>query len=556
MNYHSSISQRFWLCIIPILFIWFALFLGNRPFATPDEGRYVEIPREMVATNDFVTPRLNGVKYFEKPPLFYWIQAGNIKLFGLQEWTMRLTTIFFGMLGCIAIYLFGRRFYNEYIGMTACLILATSPLYYAVSRIIILDMPVTTLTTLSLFAFLMTIHTSPGLYRRLWAWGFYIMCALGVLTKGLMVLAISGPVILIWSLATGRWKDLWPAYLPSGFIIFLLIAAPWHILASINNPEFFYKYFVVEHFLRYTTSMHMRSQPIYFFIPVLLLGFFPWVIFLWKGIKDAIQKNQSLEQRGITIFLLIWAGWTFVFFSISNSKLVTYILPCFPPLALILGAYAGKLLHFNNAHEVRNISLTFGIFLIVFAILGLFILWALPNLLDHRPYLISDFTILMGVFLSISFAAIIFTLQQRQKNSLSLIPLCAIALNLAVVRLMPELQRPSIKPLAQIIQQHKHNGDIVASYKTYYQDLPVYMNEVVNVIDVKGELEFGCEVEDCSKWMYEENKFLQLWKGDRRYFVIAQRKEIAALTQRIPTFRYFTLGSSNGNVLITNKEFP
>jgi hypothetical protein len=148
----------------------------------------------------------------------------------------------------------------------------------------------------------------------------------------------------------------------------------------------------------------------------------------------------------------------------------------------------------------------------------------------------------------------IFTLQQRQKLTLSLIPLCAIVLNLAVVRLMPELQRPSIKPLAKIIQHHKQSDDIVACYKTYYQDLPVYMNQTVNVIDVRGELEFGCEAEDCSKWMYDEKRFLQLWEGKRRFFVIAQAKEISALTQRIPSFRYLTLGSANGNVLITNKQ--
>jgi len=254
------ISRLSWLWIIPLLAIWFSLFLGNRPYATPDEGRYVEIPREMVVTGDYVTPRLNGVKYFEKPPLFYWIQAANIKIFGLHEWAMRLSCLLFGLVGCVATYLFGRRFYGPHVGLAACIILATSPLYYALSRLIILDMAVTTLLTLSLFSFLMTVYTPPAFQRRLWAWAFYGFSSLAVLTKGLMALAISGPVILIWALSTGRWKDLWPAYIPSGALIFFAITAPWHILASIENPEFAHKYFIVEHFLRYTTSLHLRSQ--------------------------------------------------------------------------------------------------------------------------------------------------------------------------------------------------------------------------------------------------------------------------------------------------------
>ena len=177
---------------------------------------------------------------------------------------MRLATVLFAVLGCLGTYLFGRRFYGHKTGIAACLILATTPLYYALSRLIILDMPVTTLLSLSMFSFLFAVHTPKGLNRRLWAWGFYGLSALAVLTKGLMALAISAPVILIWALSTGRWKDLWPAYIPTGIVVFLTIAAPWHILASLQNPEFAHKYFVVEHFLRYLTSVHMRSQPFYF----------------------------------------------------------------------------------------------------------------------------------------------------------------------------------------------------------------------------------------------------------------------------------------------------
>jgi 4-amino-4-deoxy-L-arabinose transferase-like glycosyltransferase len=156
MNALNLSHRTSWLWIVPLLVIWFSLFLGNRPYATPDEGRYVEIPREMVATGNYVTPRLNGVKYFEKPPLFYWIQAGNIKLLGTHEWSMRLGSILFAVIGCLGTFLFTRKFYGAKSGVAACFILATSPLYYALSRLLTLDMPMTALVSLSLFSFLVT----------------------------------------------------------------------------------------------------------------------------------------------------------------------------------------------------------------------------------------------------------------------------------------------------------------------------------------------------------------------------------------------------------------
>ena len=545
-------ATLWWL--IPLLALWFALFLGNRPFASPDEGRYVEIPREMVTTGDYVTPRLNGVKYFEKPPLFYWTQAATIHLFGVNEWSMRLGCVLFAILGCVGTYLFGRRFYGQKTGLAACLILAMSPLYYALSRLIILDMAITTFVTLSLFSFLLTVHTPTGRKRRLWAWAFYSCSALGVLTKGLMALAISGPVILIWALSTGRWKDLWPAYIPSGTIIFLTIAAPWHILASLQNAEFAYKYFIVEHFLRYTTSLHMRSQPILFFVPVLLLGFFPWITFLWNAIRAGLTSQINKQQRDITLFLLIWAGWTFGFFSISNSKLVPYILPCFPPLALILGAYWNKVHQKENENAARQSVLLFSSFTTLLSMGGLATLWYLPKLIDHKPYLWMDFTALALGFLFLAILALTFLYYQSVRKALATIPLAALILTISVIRLMPELQQASVKPLAQIIQSLKKPEDIVGSYKAYFQDLPVYVNQTISVIDVMGELEFGCGVEDCSQWMMNEKRFLQLWGEKRRLFIVARSREINALQLRDPSFQYFLLGTSQGNVLITNQQ--
>jgi 4-amino-4-deoxy-L-arabinose transferase-like glycosyltransferase len=542
-----------WVWLIPLLSLWFALALGNRPFASPDEGRYVEIPREMAASGDYITPRLNGVKYFEKPPLFYWLQAISIKAFGIQEAAMRLWCVFFAVLGCMGTYFAGRWFYNPQAGLAACLILAASPLYYALSRLIILDMAVTAFVSLSLAAFLATIHTPAGLQRRLWAYAFYGCSALGVLTKGLMALAIPGPVILIWVFSAGRWKDLWPAYLPSGILVFLAIAAPWHIMAALENSDFLHKYFVVEHWMRYTTSVHMRTKPFWFFVPTLLLGLFPWVSLLWGAIRNGL-KTQNLDQRDITLFLLVWIGWTFGFFSLANSKLIPYILPCFPPIALILGDYWVKIALPAFTPQWRQAILTFAGATATLGVVGMATLLLKPNLIDHRPHLWFDFTILASLLLVLSGAASLCLYRKWVKLSLAAIPLAAVVLVAAVIRLMPELQRPSVKPLAEMILSLKEPDDIVGCYKAYYQDLPVYLQQTITVVEARGELEFGCEAEDCSRWMMNEASFLNLWKGNKRLFFIARRSEFEALARRIPEFIYITLAENQGNVLVTNQK--
>ncbi|HSQ78832.1 MAG TPA: phospholipid carrier-dependent glycosyltransferase, partial [Nitrospirota bacterium] len=320
--------------------MFFAFMLGNRALSVPDEGRYVEIPREMVSTGDYITPRLNGVKYFEKPVLFYWLESLSIRLFGLHEFTLRLWPALCALFGCLAVYVAGRRLYGRRSGLIASVVLATNLLYYGLGRAIVLDMPVTALLTGALFSFLIGMHEVPGLRRRLFLWSFYAFSALAVLTKGLIGVFIPGMVIVAWIMVLGEWRVLKTMYLPTGLALFLLIAAPWHVMVMRANPEFFHFYFIQEHFLRYLTTMHSRYQPPWFFIPVILLGLFPWSVFLVQAIRHNLPSTwRERHEHRDALFLILWAGLVFLFFSASDSKLVPYILPVFPPLALLIGRY-------------------------------------------------------------------------------------------------------------------------------------------------------------------------------------------------------------------------
>src|SRR6185369_1830470 len=291
--------------------------LGVRALWGPDEGRYVEIPREMVTTGDYVTPRLNGVKYFEKPPLFYWLQAAAIHLFGLREWAMRLVPALSALLGCLAVYAAGRRLFSRRAGLLAAAILATTPLWYFLGNAITLDMTVSALLTVALLAFLVAVQEPEDApLRRNLLWASYVALALATLAKGLIGIAIPGMVIVVWMALLGDWDLPRRIRLGSGTVIFLLIAVPWHVLVARANPEFLWFYFIHEHVLRYVTKIHARYEPPWFFIPVLLGGMIPWTAFLVQAVRDALPAGwRRRHETKETLFLLLWAGLVFVFFS-------------------------------------------------------------------------------------------------------------------------------------------------------------------------------------------------------------------------------------------------
>ncbi len=536
----DTMKFRVFAVLALILLSFFSFKLGNRPLATPDEGRYVEIPREMVVSGDWLTPRLNGVKYFEKPPLFYWCEAVAIKIFGAQqEWAMRLIVVLFAAIGCLATYLVGQRYYGERVGFLSAIILSTSILYFCLSRLIILDMAVSVLVTLGFYSFYTALqHPTTSKYRRIWYYAFYACCALGVLTKGIMTLAILGPAIVLWAISTKHWQNLWPAYLPTGILLFLTIAAPWHILVSLKNPEFAHKYFIVEHFLRYTSTVHLRYQPAWFFIPILLVGFLPWTSLLPQSICNAYKDNSNTLNR----FLLIWSGWVLLFFSLSNSKLIPYILPAFPPLSLLIANYV------VHMKEVKKQAIGFSSLCLILAMVGIFSEYFFPELTAEKaalkPYIYTLCVVFLGCGGLAYFSA---------RHLLSIMTVAGVSTAIVLCLASPFMQRPSLKPLIDIINTYRYPEDKVISLMSYYQDLPVYTNQIVTVVEARGELEFGTTVEDTSKWMISEKEFLKLWKQKKqgKLWVIGRQSEIEAFTKRHAGFKYKTISHDSGNLLIT-----
>jgi 4-amino-4-deoxy-L-arabinose transferase-like glycosyltransferase len=510
--------------LVLALGLFWGVALGARALWGPDEGRYVEIPREMVATGNYVTPRLNGVKYFEKPPLFYWLEAGAIRLFGLQEWALRLVPALLAIAGCLAVYAAGRRFWGRRAGLLAAAVLATCPLYYFLGNAINLDMAVSVFLTLALLAFLAAVDEPEGPLRRNLFWAFYLALALATLTKGLIGIVIPGMIIFVWMAFLGEWRLLMRMRLISGAVLFLAVAVPWHVLVARENPEWLYFYFVHEHFLRYTTKLHDRYEPPWFFLPILLGGLIPWTAFLVQAVRGALPASWAMRrEKRIDLFLVLWAVLVVGFFSLSDSKLIPYILPAVPPLALLIGRHLAGLWERAEGRELRiacTVMLVLGLGLGLGLVLAPQLL-AQPKLeryhgiLDARLYVLAGSLALMGI------VPFVYAVRRRPNRALAAIFGAAVLFLLALASCLPAFNSErSTQELALWLKPRLRPEDVVVNYRSYDQELPVYLERRITVAGWKGEMEMGANAEDTSAWMVDLPAFERLWRGPRTVYVV------------------------------------
>ena len=322
-----------------MLLVAIVIWCGNleyRKLALSDEGRYSEIPRYMAHSGDWVTPRLNGIKYFEKPPLQYWATAAAYNVFGEHHWTARLWPALTGFLGVLLIFHVGARLYCADAGLYAALVLASSLLYAGMAHILTLDMGLTFFLGLTMAGMLLGLDPrADARTNRVWMHVAAAGCALAVLSKGLIGIVLPGAVIVLYMLVKRDFALVRRLHLVTGGLLFLAISAPWFVAVSLANPEFPQFFFIHEHLARYTSTIHQRYQPWYYFIPILLLGILPWLVTLFDALLRALRQPRTAGFDA-TLFLLLWSGFIFVFFSFSGSKLPSYILPMFPALALLI----------------------------------------------------------------------------------------------------------------------------------------------------------------------------------------------------------------------------
>ena len=325
--------------VLALAVIWFVP-LGWRHLLPSDEGRYAEMAREMFVTGDWITPRYNAYKYFEKPPLQTWANALTFAGFGIGEWQARLYTALTGFAGVLLIGFTGARVFNTATGVFAAIVLACSPYWNLMGHFNTLDMGLSFWMELTLCSLLLAQRPNlPASHVRLWMWLCWGSMALAMLSKGLVGIILPGAVLVLYTLIARDWAVWKRLYLVSGLIVFFVIATPWFILVQQRNPEFLNFFFIVQQFQRYLTPEQNRPGPFYYFVPVILVGFLPWLSVSVQSFAHALRTPRQPNGFSPVILMLVWAGFIFMFFSASHSKLLSYTLPIAPPLALVIGMY-------------------------------------------------------------------------------------------------------------------------------------------------------------------------------------------------------------------------
>ncbi len=526
------------------------ILLGSRPLFVPDEGRYAEIAREMVARGDYVTPFLNGVKYFEKPVLFYWLESFAIHLGGLNLWAIRSVNALLGLLGCLATYGTVRSLYDRATGLLAAFILGTSTLYFVMTHMITLDLPVTLFLALTLYCFLLGVNSATPVRAYLWAAA--VFAAGAMLTKGLIGIVFPAMIIALWIALLGKWRLLLRIYLPSCLLIFFILTLPWHLLVQWRHPEFFYFYFIKQHFLRYTMLKIGHYQPVWFFIPAFIIGFFPWIVFLPQALAKTITDIwRDRHEHAKELFFFLWAILIFIFFSVSKSKLIPYILPVFPPFAILTARYLRLAIQ-----QKYTRGTTAGLIFLFFASLltGYICLYfprhnVLPDpqhailLLTSAASILVAGTILTGYFY-----------RQLRKAIIILIATAALFL-LMTFASMPAIDTRSILPIANRLNHVLMPQDEVVVYNQYYQDLPFYLQRQITILNWKNELTYGMQHQDVRDWMVNDLTFWKRWHSHKHVYALMGKDEYKKFMVKHPHERHYIIMETINNILISNQIY-
>lgn len=565
---NSSVSgKKSWVFDLLGLAIWlgffYALWIGSHPLFTPDEGRYSEVAREMVVSGDYITPRLNGVAFLDKPVLYYWLQASAIKVFGLTEGALRFWPAVLGILSMLVTYMTGRLLFSRRAGLISAIILATSPLYYGGSHYANLDLEVASFVADSLLCFIAAMEGSLPRLKNILLLAAYTFAGLAALTKGLIGIAFPAMIIGAWILILNRWNIVTKMRLFTGLLIFIVIAAPWYVLVQQANPEFLHFFFVTQQVSRFLTTQDFNSKAaVWFYVPVVLAGFFPWAIFLAQTIAQKCRLVwQDRQQHGIELYLLLWLVIVFVFFSIPRSKTVGYILPVFPVMALLVGSYLDSVWDNAQAKGVRAASWLFmllgGILSIVFFILPYFnqIIEAPPSFLHYVRY--------MGVAIAVAVICV-YSLRHQPRFA----PLFACLTTASVVLLLififsaASINENTIKPLAMQLKSQLQPEDEVVTFYKYYQDLPIYLERRVTIVadwhsaDIPHkdnwvrEMWYGMVFQDTKNWLIEENTFWQRWNSDKRLYVVTDEDYYKDLKSKVTVYK---IAQHHDVVLLSNK---
>ncbi|HEV2964791.1 MAG TPA: glycosyltransferase family 39 protein [Candidatus Angelobacter sp.] len=596
----ASVGRRR-LFIGLVILAWLIIYAGSLfqpPLLDDADTVHAEAAREMVVTHDWVTLHINdGFRYLEKAPLMYWMVAVSFKLFGVHEWSARLP-IALGVLALLlVVYRLGRRTYGEEGGLYSALALATGFGPFIFTRILIPDMMVGLWLALGFDFFLTTVEQEKP--SRWSCWGIAATMALNVLSKGLIGLVFPIAAIFIYLAITRNLRHLFKLRLISSLLVFLAIAAPWHLLAGFRNPAqgqtrgFFWFYFVNEHFLRYLKKRipyDYDTFPLWLFWGLMLLWLMPWTAFVVQALGEVPRKisnwraGLTQRQRGTLLFAL-WALLVLLFFSFS-SRQEYYVLPGLPGLALLIGGWlARETASAPSSSERRSGRISSAVLVVIGLVAGvLAVVLAVQSQSPPRNYDIAEllkknpeaYKLSFGHFLDLTpqalgafkvpllITGIVFALGTvlnwllRRSNrtfpaNLVLAAMMAVLLHEAHISLVIFSPVLSSRVLAEAIEQRWKPGDIIEDNGDYEAASSVnfYTHRQMRILNGRrNNIWYGSTFPDAPQIFDDDQSFEKLWHTNQRVFLWTEEDTIPAY---IKSAGYCELAKWGGKLVLTNE---
>ena len=508
------------LTLIALCLILFFLRLGARPLWDIDEGMHAVTSMEMVRSGDWITPTFNGEPFFDKPVLFNWLGALAFLVFGFTEFAARLPAAILGT-GCVLItYLLGRRLFNAKAAFLGGMILATALEFTVLCRAVVHDISLVFCVTLALYLFYRGYTDSR--HRRRHLLFFYAALGLAVLAKGPVGLVLPAMVVGLFLIFEKKLSFIKQMQIGWGFLIFLAVASPWYILISLKSPSYTGYFFVYQNLGSFGSADPRHPAPFYYYVPVLLGGFFPWSCFLPLALVCAVRKRFQTVP-GAAAFLAIWIGAIFIFFSIAGSKLPTYILPIFPAAALLTGMLWHELFRAPTAGIRRGFLISF--LPVVIILMGALIyVWTHPLVkVEHESGVSAGQINLVAVWLvgSMVAAGVFLIGKKDQAFFCAVVLLVVTTLHIFMLVIVPSVNPyRSTRELALQYDRLIPPGDKFTFYRRIKESALFYTGRRADVLKNPGQLKRYLDADQPVFCIITRNRYSELKSPG---YVVAQQ---------------------------------
>ena len=515
------LTKQTWAAWLILAALWFAS-LPWRPMFDPDEGRYAEIPREMAATGDWVTPRLDGLKYFEKPPLQYWATASLYSVFGVHEWAARAWAVGLAFACVPLVYGFTRRLgYRAEESTVAAALLAINPYFALTGQVNLLDQGFCFFLCGAVFGFALAQRAAAGsASERNYMLLTWAALALAVLSKGIVTLVLAGGTVFFYMVIRRDASPLRRMHFLLGLPLFLVVTLPWFWLVQSRNPEFAQFFFIHEHFARFLTNVHNRIEPWWYFLKVLLIALLP-VLWNLRRVRWIAPADAAAPAFRVDLYLVIWAALVFVLFSASHSKLASYVLPMMPALAVLLApGIAAQPSAFRRAETTMLLLLVIVGVGLVFqgrqrtgALHGANIAWA------------AAVVVIAGVAAALTRRKDF----DRPRQWFVLAAATAAGFQCLFMSYAVALPYRSTSTLVSQVSGGLRADDPLYSVGEYRHSLSFYLQRELAIYDFSGELEFGLRQAGVEPGTNDRAKFLRDWSAQSRGLAFIDVRSYPAL---------------------------